>query len=356
MNGIEIHRTKPATLDDIARESGYHRTTVSQVLNGHENCWASEQTREKIFATAAALDYRPNLSARALRTGRTHLIGFVSPGFGSQSTHSRTVGLTDTAAAHDYTVILSSHPNTPESENLVIRRLINRGVDGLAVYPVDPGPHRALRELVDQGFPVVTFDGRHILDFESDDLSVDYAEVGRLQTRHLLDIGRRRFCLANTQPEARVNAIREAAIRQELKRAGAPPPLEMRIERPASREIVDADPLEGHFHAFFRKHSGVFDAVIGFDAMASLAMQALRRLGVRIPEEVAVVGSGDSILAGYGAIPLTSIGTADDDAGAKAFDVLMNRIRNRKKTPFQRITTPARIIKRESTRPTINRG
>jgi LacI family transcriptional regulator len=333
------------TLADVAKRAGVSSVTASVVLNDRPNCWASEATRQRIRKAAAALGYRPNLSARALRAGVSHVIGVVAPG----AIATRTAGLTEAAEGSGYTVILSSHHNDSESEDLVIRRLIDRGVDGLAVYPVDPGPHGELRRLVQSGFPAVTFDGANLLDFPCDDISVDYEAVGRLQARHLLQLGRRRVCLARAIPEARINTVRESAVRDELKRAGAPAPLVMRVARPAIREFADPEPLVEAVRRFLAGHLGSFDAVIGFDAMASLAVRALHRLGVRVPRDVAVAGSGDSMLASYGVMPLTSVSTADDLAGAKAFGLLMDRIHGRSSGPFRRLTSSAELIVREST-------
>jgi LacI family transcriptional regulator len=232
---------------------------------------------------------------------------------------------------------------------VVIRRLVDRGIDGLAVYPVDAGPHNELRRLVESGFPVVTFDGANLLDFPSDDISVDYREVGRLQARHLLDLGRRRPCLVSPRPEARINTIREAAVIAEFEAAGITPLL-MPVERSAANEITDAEPLVPQIEAFLRAHAGQYDALLGFDAMASLAVRALQALGLRIPTDVAVVGSGNTMLADYGALPLTSISTADDQAGARAFGLLMDRIAGRTTGPFRRLTNPATLIARDSTK------
>lgn len=345
----EAGRVRRVTLADVAGKAGVSRVAVCEVLNDRPNCWASEATRRRIRQAAEELGYRPNLAARALRSGRTQVIGFISPGFGIGSSHSRAGGLTDAAAKSDYTVTVSSHPNDPESEDRVIRRLLDRGVDGLAIYPVDTGSHAELRRLVQSGFPVVTFDGANLLDFECDDVSIDIEAVGRLQARHLLQLGRRRVCLANTIPEARINTIREAAIRDELERAGAPAPLEMRLSRPATGEFAEADPMEAPLRAFLVKHRGAIDGIIGFDAMVSLAIRVLQKQAVRVPEDVVAVGSGNSILASYGIMPMTSVSTADDEAGAQAFGLLMDRIEGRANGSFRRLTSRAKLIVREST-------
>ena len=339
------------TLADVARKSGVGIPTVSKVLNDRPNCWASEETRQRIREAAEALGYRPNLSARALRSGRSHVIGFVSPGFQAGSAHTRPGGLTDAAAETDYTVTVASHPNDSAAEDHVILRLLDRAVDGLAIYPVDAGPHKELRALVARGFPVVTFEGVNLLDFECDDVSIDHRAVGRLQARHLLDLGRRRICIAKALPEARINVIRDEGICMELARAGMPAPVAMNIHRSADKEITEPDATYEGVRAFVRKHAGEFDAVISYDSVAALAVRALLEHGLRVPEDVAVIGAGDGPIAGYATIPLTSVSTQDDWAGAKAFELLLDRIGGRRTgKPFRRLTSTAKLIVRQSTR------
>lgn len=344
---------KPArrvTLDDLAQKTGLHRTTVSQVLNNHPKCWASAATRELIQQAADALGYRPNLAARALRVGHSRVIGLISPGFLIYSPDSRADGLTEAATKADYTVTLSSTPNDSESEDRVIRRLLDRGIEGLAIYPVDPGPHAELRRLVQAGFPVVTFEGANVLNFECDDISVDCAEVGRLQVRHLLELGRRRICLANMQSQprlARVTTIRETAVRDELARAGAPAPLEMRLPLTDTRELPDAEALAVAMRLFLQQHRGSFDGLIGGDPTGALAIRLLHEQGLRIPEDVAVIGGG-GMLAAYCEVPLTSVNAANNLAGSQAFELLLARIGG-DNGAFRRLFNPARLIVRQST-------
>jgi DNA-binding LacI/PurR family transcriptional regulator len=337
------------TLADVARLARVSLPTVSRVLNGREDCWASDDTRCRIREAADALGYRPNLSARALRSGRSHVLGFVSPGFQAGAVHTRPGGLTDAAEKAGYTVIVGSHPNDPVAEDRVIRRMVDRAVDGLAVYPVDTGPHHELRALVARGFPVVTFEGANLLDVECDDVSVDHRAVGRLQARHLLARGRRRLALIKILPEARVNAIRDEQIRDELARARAPEPLILALRRAPVAEIADPDAIYGGIRRLIRRHAGAFDALASFDTLASLAVRALLAQGLSVPGDVAVIGAGDGPLAGYGTLPLSSISTRDDWAGEKAFDLLMDRIRGPAPDRFRRLVSKARLIARQST-------
>ena len=314
------------TLADVAARAGVSVPTVSKVLNGRANCWASEETRERIRQAVADLGYRPNLAARGLASGHSRVIGFIAPGFGVAAGRSWAVGLTEAAARLDYAVTLSSHPNDSASEDRLIRRLLDRGVDGLAIYPVDRGPHKELRRLVETGFPVVTFEGANLLDFASDDASVDLDATGRLQARHLLALGRRRICIANTLPAARVNELRDAAIERELLAAGAPAPLRMNVRYRLAGETPNEEEIYAGIQAFVKSHAGAFDAVASYDPAASLVVRALLEHGLRVPKDVAVIGSGNETVARYGVIPLSSIDTHTDRIAAQGFDLLMERI------------------------------
>jgi len=166
--------------------------------------------------------YLPNLAARGLRSGRSQVVGLVAPGLLS-GPNGTAEAFTSAAAKARYTVAVASHANDSDSEDAAIRHLLDCGVDGLVVYPVDTGEHRELRRLAESAFPLVTIEGADLLDFECDDISLDLESIGRLQVQHLLSLGRRRICLADTVPSARINVIRDDVIRAELVRAGAPP-------------------------------------------------------------------------------------------------------------------------------------
>jgi DNA-binding LacI/PurR family transcriptional regulator len=351
---IRPRRSAPAaarpTLADVAARAGVTVPTVSKVLNDRDNCWASAETRSRIRAAADELGYRPNLAARGLASGRSRIIGFVSPGFGVASDRSWAVGLTEAAAREDYSVVVSSHPNDSTSEDRLILRLLDRGVDGLVIYPVDSGHHSELRRLVAAGFPVLTLEGANLLDFASDDVSVDLEAVGRLQARHLLSLGRRRICIANTLPAARVNGLRNDGIEHELAEAGALRSLPMGIEHAREGGATREEAIYAGMRAFIARHAGAFDAVASFDPVASLAVRALLDHGLRVPEDVAVIGSGNEAVARYGVVPLSSVDTHTDDGASAGFGLLLDRMRKRAaRDAFRRITCRCSLVARRST-------
>lgn len=134
-----------------------------------------------------------------------------------------------------------------------------------------------------------------------------------------------------------------------LARAGAPPPIAMNLHGSVARELAEAEALVVPMRTFLIKHSDAFDGMIASDYTGALAIRLLHELGLRIPEDIAVVGGGDSVLATYGEVPMTSVNAENDVAGAQAFGLLMDRIGGRGNGAFRRLINPAMLIARKST-------
>jgi LacI family transcriptional regulator len=334
------------TLTQVAKKAGVKVSSASEILNRKANCWSSQATRERVFAAAKELGYRPNQTARSLRSGKTKTLGVIIT---SHSYSGRMAGLDQAAYANNYAVILTFNANDPVMEDQLILNHLDRGVDGLIVYPSDSGPHTELKKLVEQGFPVVTFNGVG-LDFECDDVSPDYICVGRLQARNLLEIGRRRICIATTTPSALINDIREEGVRRELQEHGLQKPMTFNIKYADDNEAQSSEILYPQIVEFITMQKGEFDSIIAFDAIAAMAARAILENGLQIPDDVAIVGAGNSVLSSQGILPLTSIDTSDEWIGMKAFQLVTDRIDGKlQKNKFERIISNSNLIIRQST-------
>lgn len=339
--------SKRPTLTQVAKRAGVKVSTASEILNNKKNCWASAATRKRVFDAAAQLKYRPNLAARALRIGSTFTIGLITVGL---SGSNRIYGLHDAAMAKGYTLMINFNPNQSDREEELIRHQLDRGIDALAIYPAENGTHKEVKKLVNDGFPVVSYDGLYIMDFDCDDVYCDCREVGQMQLEHLLEIGRKRIAVTNTIPCARVNQSRHKRIAELLEQHGHDPYLDMAITQPNDKEIPDWKNLYEQIISFVRKNKGKFDAVIGYDSLASLTVRALLEEKIKVPEEVAVIGSGNSMLATHGAFPLTSIDTDDYWLGEQVFNLLFDRINHKiDKDKFRRISSTPKLLVRQST-------
>jgi len=345
-SGENTRRQFRVTLAQVATKAGVSSATASQVLNNRPNCWASLETRTRIHNAARELGYRPNLTARSLRAGRTQSIGVITPVFYIGTHHNRSTGIFQAARDANYAVLYSVHSNQPEMEEKLIQLQLDKGVDGLIVQPSDRGGHPELRRLVDMGFPVVTIDGSCGLPFDCPDVSADYTEAGKLQAAHLLEMGRRRIALANMLPATYMNAVREDAFRQEIEKAGLPPPLLMDIECPPDCEMPSHEPLEKALTDFINSHRGQFDAIAGCDCAMSIAIRVLMRMGIAIPDEVALIGAGDTPLARYSVLPITTVSVNDEWIGTEAFSMLTNMIEGPPRLTFpSRFSQPSLIVR-----------
>ncbi len=349
--GEPLRKSFRVTLADVARKASVSSATASQVLNNRPNCWASLETRGRILTAARELGYRPNLTARSLREGRTQSIGTVSPLFYAGTHHNRSTGIFEAARQRQYAVIYSVHGNLADQEENLIQLHLDKGIDGLILQPSDGGTHEELKRLVNIGFPVVTLDGSCAFSFDCDDVSADYTEAGRLQAAHLLALGRKRIVLANTVPTVYMHAVREDAVRQELEKEGLPPPLLMDIGIGADGEPPTQVQLESAMRTFLIQNKGQFDGLLGDDNAASLAIRLLLEMGLKVPEDVAVIGSGDTQLAQFGVVPLTSVNVNDLWIGEQAFKMLLSRIENPPRHTFRHlVSAPSLTIRASSVR------
>lgn len=343
-NGI-----RRVTLAEVAALAAVSQATASQVLNNRENCWASEATRKRVFDAADKLGYRPNIAARGLRHGQTRVMGLVTTGLFIGVRRSRINGFEDAAAAAGYGVMVNLHMNSPEEEDEYIRRQIDRQVDGLAIYPSETGTHKELRRLAAQGFPVVTFDGAGRLDFPCDDVSPDYEQAGQLQAEHILKLGRRRICIASTQPSAWINRIRDAAVERTMREAGAEAPVYLQVPYSAAEELPPVEAIEEPVREFVIRHAGRFDAVVAFDSIAVTVIRILLEQGVRVPDDVAVISAGNTILSSFSILPLTGVDIRNEQIGRQAFGLMMERRGEHPREQVRHVIVQPELVVREST-------
>src|SRR5262249_166831 len=109
-------------------------------------------------------------------------------------------GFEEAARQAGYVTMITYNPNDPATEDRLIDKLVDRQVDAMAVFPTEEGAHTQLRRLVSNGVPLVTFDGAGRTDLQTDDVSADYYMAGRLQAKHLLELGCKHLCQIKTFP------------------------------------------------------------------------------------------------------------------------------------------------------------
>jgi LacI family transcriptional regulator len=297
----------PATIRDVAREAGVSVATVSRVFNNSGP--VRDGTRERIAEVARRLRYTPNSAARSLSTRQTETIGVLLPDLYGEFFSEVIRGIDQLLQTRGWHLLVSSSHNDRADVEAALRAMRGR-VDGLLVMSPDLDL-RALTENLPANLPVVLLNCE-MEDRSNDSFNIDNYGGAVSVTRHLLDLGHHRVGVI-TGP-ARNHDARERlrGVRAALEGAG--------------RGWDDAWVVEGDFleESGYRgattllKRGGPTALIAGNDSMAIGALAALTHAGVRVPEEVAVVGFDDIPIARYVSPPLTTVRVSMPALGSRA--------------------------------------
>lgn len=329
------------TLEDIAKISGVSRSTVSRVINGDPN--VSSPTRDRVLTVIQKYNFQPNLAARGLAAGRTQVLGLVIPqGVGAIFTDPffplLIQGVSSTCNAHDYSVMLWLAE--PEYERRTLRQILYSGlIDGVIVSSMlldDP----ILESLSESEMPFVTI-GRHPTNNRVNYVDVDNRNGAHEAVSYLLRTGRRRVAII-TGPQ---NMI---AGRDRLE--GYQDALRERNILRDPKLIVESDFSEtGGFYAAQRLIAQKPDAIFAAsDNLAIGALRALQDAGIKVPNEVAMIGFDDIPTAARTNPPLTTIRQPIPQVGSTAAETLIDIIERPTDQP-RRIVLPAELIIRSTT-------
>ena len=322
-----------ATCGEVALRAGVSRTTVSFVLNGLRNKGISESTRQKVLDAASDLGYQPNAAARMLAGGSTGTIAVVI----ASADHllydaylpRPLCTINDRCHRHGYKVLLESADEQLKHPGAFMDLVRSKSIDGLIVANMRTVDGQYVRQLSEQGFPIVV-PGNGIEPFFSRCASNSDEKSAYVATRHLVDLGHRRIAhLAFASKVFDVVIQRRTGYEKALTEAGCAldPALVAYGNISAESGYVAMKKL--------LKRTRDFSALFaGNDTVAFGAMRALDEAGIRVPHDVAVVGFDDVPLAAYVNPPLTTLRTDPIEQGEGAVDLLMARINGE---PFERL-------------------
>ncbi|MEV4365025.1 LacI family DNA-binding transcriptional regulator [Nonomuraea sp. NPDC049625] len=291
------------TIQDVAKAAGVSPMTVSHVINHHPH--VKTETRERVLRAINELDYRVNVAARNLRTGRTGTIGLAVPEIDRPYYGQLVAKIIAAAAKRDLRVAIEQTGASREGELAALALSRNRLYDGLILSTVGLGP--ADTDLLKVDFPVVIL-GERIFDGPVDHVAMPNVEGARAATAHLIERGCRRIAVVDgpQRGEVDVSSLRHDGYREALEGAGLPFDPELVVP-------IDALTMETGAAAARRlAGSGVaFDGV--FCVTDTVAMGTLRGLadcGIRVPQDVKVIGF-DNIAEGAYLVP--SLSSVDPD-------------------------------------------
>jgi LacI family transcriptional regulator len=325
----------------IAGELGVSITTVSKVLNNREDI--GHATRARVLAKVAELGYQPNAVARSLTLRRTHTLGVVIPDLMHSFFVEIVAGLETVASARGYGLLLCSSNEDPAKERAEIDMLRQRQVDGIVLASVNAaGNTDLLQRLGPLGIGLVMIDRDDHPTVKCDRVVTDDVQVGRLATTHLIEQGRK--AIAHILGPPIVHAKRRAeGYRAALKEHR----IRSRAEWLVRAGFMDADGYRAMKKLLAAKPR--VDAVFAANDPAAIgAMKAIWEAGLRVPEDIAVVGAGDIALGDLLKVPLSTVSWSREQQGKEAARLLLDRIGPNPSEEFQSVVIPPRLIVRRS--------
>ena len=322
----------PATIRDVARASGVHISTVSRTFSAPH--LVNPETRSRVLACAEHLGYRPNRAARALITGRTHNIGLIVADIANPFFPPLIKAAESQARNRDYHIFVADTNEDPAAEEELVHALAKQ-VDGVLLC--SPRMSNSLIEQLSREVALVVIN-RQVANLPA--VVMDVGQGARLAIEHLIGLGHRRLAL--------LGGPRGSWTNREIRRAAGT------ATRVADAELTVLGPNlpneeGGAALAEQVRRAGVTAVLAYNDLMAIGLMEGLETLGLRVPQDISVVGIDDTALSRRTRPKLTTVATPTGAAGRAAVDMLLSHGDDRRTTA--QVTLQTELVIRDSTGP-----
>ena len=326
-------------MSDVAKLAGVSTMTVSRVLNGSAN--VTDEPRQKVFAAIEKLRYQPNELARSLRDQRSRQIGVIVPYLYDPFFATCSHVISTVAKQHEYSVVLSTSNEDPQTEYDEASRMLRRNVEGLIVIPSHPrtGDSLLLAHEFDR-MPIVTLD-RPIEGSGFDSLLVENEAGARVGTQHLLSLGHKRITYLGLSDSLYTMSMRHRGYKTAMEMAGL---------RPAA--VICTSSLEDiseKIHKLLASKNKPTALFCANNLMTRHVLHSLQALNVHPPVGIALVGFDDFETADLLRPGITVVCQPVERLGRDAADVLFSRLEEaRRPRAGQRTVLPVELLVRGS--------
>ncbi|MDF2699702.1 MAG: ccpA [Haloplasmataceae bacterium] len=325
------------TIYDVASEANVSLATVSRVLNYPEK--VKPETRERVLEAINRLGYRPNAIARGLASRKSTTVALIVPDVSRASVAEMINGVTDIARKYDYTVILKVTNAEQAIEDDVWQEVYASQVDGI-IYLNDELTEQNIEQIRKSDVPVVlcnTTDENNVVP----SVSIDFEAAFYNGTKSFIEKGRKDILLVSTRSAFSVNALKERGYVKAIEEAG----LKSNIVRTSGRLAVNYP----FFQEYFKdNHPEVVIAVR--DSIGASLINAVSDLGIKIPEELEVLGFQNTKISKMSRPTLSTIDNPIYDIGAVSMRLLTKLMNDEEEVENVNVILPHDIIWRNSTK------
>lgn len=328
------------TIQDVAQKAGVSKTTVSRILNGNY-AQTSEETTRKVLETIRELDYRPNALAQGLKSMRTRVIGIMLSNLQNPFWMRVLEGVEDTCRSSQYHLMISNSNESADLEEEHVRGYQMRKVDGILVNPTMQN-RSVFESLQDTEFPMVVLNRR--LDkagFHS--IQMDNELGASLAVEHLVRLGRTRiaaFVYNNSRVSTWTDRIR--GYRKAMERHGFGPDRISVVETEQDGASVKEKTM-----ALCRVNPP--DAILSTNNMMTLdILEGIKESGLRIPQDIALIGYDETAWARHLEPPLTTVSQPAYEMGKLAAETLIKLIEGNRKPRAKTIMLRPELVVRRS--------
>ena len=328
------------TINDVAKLAGVSNATVSHVINNTR--FVSEETRQKVQAAIDTCGYRPNAHARSLASGRSRILGLIISDIANPFFPELVKSIEEKASAHGYGVILANTNYEPKRTVASVQQMLDERASGVAILTSEMDLSLS-RQLADQEVAVVFLDVGEVGPHTSN-IVVNYEKGIREGVEHLLGLGHRRIAYISGPSHLKSAVRRKTAFVKIMKKYQA---------------SLHTTPLifEGDFKTaggqraaaeILRLELMPTAILSGNDLMAIGALRELKTAGLRVPQDMSVIGFDDISFAALAEPPLTTILIPRSEIGENAVEALIHTIQAADNLGRE-FKVSAQLVVREST-------
>ncbi len=331
------------TLKDLANKANVSIVTVSRALNGHPD--VSETTKNRILSLAEKLNYKPDVFARGLKAKKTQSIGIVIPDNNDPSYGEILQGCNTSAQKYGYHIIISTLINkgyNVDEEIDAIRNLIAKRIDGLLLHPEQEEP-KYLKALKDCPIPFVLLN-RSPKEIECDYVTHNHEKGAYLAIKHLIERGHKKIFYLIRKPSTGSGLARIRGCEKAVDQCG--------LSNVSINLIECKDDIESAYlqtKSLLHEKKELTAIYTWDDIMAIGAKKAILEYGLKIPDDIALIGHNNIQIVNFLSHPLTTINQNIVEVGKIACELLIQRLNNELPIKPQQIILEPNIIIRQST-------